>query len=87
VTAQAKGLPPILEGKSTLLLTPTGSGKTLAAFLAVIDRLMFSAEPPKKERLGVLYVSPPQRRSRWTSSATSARLYRAVRLVCFAPTS
>jgi ATP-dependent Lhr-like helicase len=56
--AQAKGWPSILEGKSTLLLAPTGSGKTLAAFLAAIDRLMFSPEPPKKERLRVLYVSP-----------------------------
>ncbi|MEZ4303045.1 MAG: DEAD/DEAH box helicase, partial [Polyangiaceae bacterium] len=48
--AQQKGWPPILEGKSTLLLAPTGSGKTLAAFLSAIDRLMFSPEPPKKER-------------------------------------
>ncbi|HEY6066955.1 MAG TPA: DEAD/DEAH box helicase, partial [Thermoanaerobaculia bacterium] len=31
---------------------------TLAAFLAAIDRLMFSPEPPKKERCRVLYVSP-----------------------------
>ena len=56
--AQMKGWPPIAEGRSTLLLAPTGSGKTLAAFLAAIDRLMFSPEPPKKERLRVLYVSP-----------------------------
>jgi ATP-dependent helicase Lhr and Lhr-like helicase len=57
-TAQAKGWPPIVGGRSTLLLAPTGSGKTLAAFLAAIDRLMFSPEPPKKERCRVLYVSP-----------------------------
>ncbi|PYQ35076.1 MAG: DEAD/DEAH box helicase, partial [Acidobacteria bacterium] len=56
--AQAKGWAPIVEGRSTLLLAPTGSGKTLAAFLAAIDRLMFSPEPPKKERCRVLYVSP-----------------------------
>jgi ATP-dependent helicase Lhr and Lhr-like helicase len=56
--AQVKGWPPIVGGRSTLLLAPTGSGKTLAAFLAAIDRLMFSPEPPKKERLRVLYVSP-----------------------------
>ncbi|MEZ4294349.1 MAG: DEAD/DEAH box helicase [Polyangiaceae bacterium] len=56
--AQQKGWPPILEGKSTLLLAPTGSGKTLAAFLSAIDRLMFSPEPPKKERCRVLYISP-----------------------------
>ncbi|HEX4440565.1 MAG TPA: DEAD/DEAH box helicase [Thermoanaerobaculia bacterium] len=56
--AQRKGWPAILEGRSTLLLAPTGSGKTLAAFLAAIDRLMFTPEPSKKERLRVLYVSP-----------------------------
>ena len=56
--AQSKGWPPILQGRSTLLLAPTGSGKTLAAFLAAIDRLMFSPEPPKKERCRVLYISP-----------------------------
>ncbi|MEO8350068.1 MAG: DEAD/DEAH box helicase, partial [Acidobacteriota bacterium] len=56
--AQVKGWPPISGGRSTLLLAPTGSGKTLAAFLAAIDRLMFSTEPPKKERCRVLYVSP-----------------------------
>lgn len=56
--AQAKGWPAILEGRSTLLLAPTGSGKTLAAFLVAIDKLMFSAEPPKKERCKILYISP-----------------------------
>ena len=56
--AQAKGWPPIVAGDSTLLLAPTGSGKTLAAFLAAIDRLMFSPEPAKGERCRVLYVSP-----------------------------
>ncbi len=57
-SAQRKGWPPILAGESTLLLAPTGSGKTLAAFLAGIDRLMFSPEPPKKGRCRILYVSP-----------------------------
>ncbi len=56
--AQKKGWPSIQAGRSTLLLAPTGSGKTLAAFLAAIDRLMFSPEPPKKERCRILYVSP-----------------------------
>jgi ATP-dependent Lhr-like helicase len=56
--AQSKGWPPILAGRGALLLAPTGSGKTLAAFLAAIDRLMFSAEPPRKERCRVLYISP-----------------------------
>ena len=56
--AQARGWPPILDGRSTLLLAPTGSGKTLAAFLAAIDRLMFTPEPSARERCRVLYVSP-----------------------------
>ncbi|WP_248357483.1 Lhr family helicase [Anaeromyxobacter oryzae] len=56
--AQALGWPPIHRGESTLLLAPTGSGKTLAAFLSSLDRLMFAPEPPRKERLRVLYVSP-----------------------------
>jgi ATP-dependent Lhr-like helicase len=56
--AQAKAWPPILAGSSTLLFAPTGSGKTLAAFLAAIDRLMFSPEPDRRERCRVLYVSP-----------------------------
>src|SRR5512142_1627802 len=56
--AQTGAWPAIQRGDSTLLLAPTGSGKTLAAFLACIDRLMFSGEPPPRERLRVLYVSP-----------------------------
>ncbi len=56
--AQALGWPPIRRGESTLLLAPTGSGKTLAAFLSCIDRLVFSPEPAKRDRLRVVYVSP-----------------------------
>ena len=37
--AQELGWPPILAGRSTLILAPTGSGKTLAAFLACLDAL------------------------------------------------
>lgn len=55
---QERGWKPIVAGRSALLLAPTGSGKTLAAFLAALDRLAFRPEPPKKERLAVLYVSP-----------------------------
>jgi ATP-dependent helicase Lhr and Lhr-like helicase len=56
--AQALAWPAIARGDSTLVLAPTGSGKTLAAFLACIDRLVFSPEPPRRERLRVIYVSP-----------------------------
>jgi ATP-dependent helicase Lhr and Lhr-like helicase len=56
--AQALGWPEIARGATTLLLAPTGSGKTLTAFLAAIDRLMWSPEPPREARCRVLYVSP-----------------------------
>jgi ATP-dependent Lhr-like helicase len=56
--AQAQGWPEIVAGRSTLILAPTGSGKTLAAFLAAIDRLMFTPAPAKQARCRVLYVSP-----------------------------
>jgi ATP-dependent Lhr-like helicase len=56
--AQRKGWPPIQAGAHTLVFAPTGSGKTLAAFLAAIDRLMFSPVPGKADRCRVLYVSP-----------------------------
>ena len=56
--AQALAWPEILAGRSTLVLAPTGSGKTLAAFLAAIDRLMFTPVPPKQDRCRVVYVSP-----------------------------
>jgi ATP-dependent Lhr-like helicase len=56
--AQAGGWPHIQAGRSTLILAPTGSGKTLAAFLAAIDRLVFSPVPAKERRCRVLYVSP-----------------------------
>ena len=56
--AQARAWPAIAAGRSTLLLAPTGSGKTLAAFLAALDRLMFSPEPPPERRCRLLYISP-----------------------------
>ena len=55
---QSLGWPAIARGESTLILAPTGSGKTLAAFLWCLDRLMFTAAPPKSDRCRVLYVSP-----------------------------
>jgi len=56
--AQRLGWPPIVAGRSSLILAPTGSGKTLAAFLAGLDRLMFSPEPERARRCRILYVSP-----------------------------
>jgi len=56
--AQRLAWPEIAAGRSTLVLAPTGSGKTLAAFLAAIDRIMFTPPPPSAERCRVVYVSP-----------------------------
>ena len=55
--AQELAWPTIARGESALVLAPTGSGKTLAAFLATIDRLMFSPAP-KKPATRILYISP-----------------------------
>ncbi len=56
--AQRKAWPAIRNGESTLLLAPTGSGKTLAAFLASIDRLMFTPRDSEADGVRVLYISP-----------------------------
>jgi ATP-dependent Lhr-like helicase len=55
---QQLGWPAIARGESTLILAPTGSGKTLTAFLWCLNRLMFEALPPARERCRVVYVSP-----------------------------
>jgi ATP-dependent Lhr-like helicase len=55
---QHLGWPAIARGESTLILAPTGSGKTLTAFLWCLNRLMFEAAPPARERCRILYVSP-----------------------------
>ncbi len=48
---QTRAWPAIAAGDSTLILAPTGSGKTLAAFLACLDRLMFSPVPEPQRTL------------------------------------
>jgi ATP-dependent Lhr-like helicase len=45
-------------GENVLVSAPTGSGKTLAAFLAGIDRLLFSPPPPGDRSVRLLYISP-----------------------------
>src|SRR5436190_21751098 len=55
---QAEGWPAIVRGESTLILAPTGTGKTLAAFLASLDKLMFSPAPDPGARCRLLYISP-----------------------------
>ena len=55
---QHLGWPAIASGKSTLILAPTGTGKTLAAFLACLDRVMFTPAPDRRERCRIVYISP-----------------------------
>jgi len=57
--AQAGAWDAIASGQDVLVVAPTGSGKTLAAFLWALDRMASEdREPPRGERLRVLYVSP-----------------------------
>ncbi|MEM1113340.1 MAG: crosslink repair DNA glycosylase YcaQ family protein [Pseudomonadota bacterium] len=58
---QLESWPALFASESALLLAPTGSGKTLAAFLAAIDRLVFSEADGRSDAeagVKVLYISP-----------------------------
>ncbi|HEX6256472.1 MAG TPA: DEAD/DEAH box helicase [Euzebyales bacterium] len=56
--AQIGGWDAIADGANVLVSAPTGSGKTLAAFLAGLDRLLFTAPPEGERTTRLLYVSP-----------------------------
>jgi ATP-dependent Lhr-like helicase len=55
--AQREAIPPVAEGRHTLLLAPTGMGKTEAAVLPILDELI-RLDEDEREGFVAIYVTP-----------------------------
>ena len=58
---QRQAIPPILDGRHTLLIAPTASGKTEAVVAPLLERHILSKRPPAddtKPALQILYICP-----------------------------
>ncbi len=52
---QKEGIPPIIDGKNTLLIAPAGTGKTEAAILPILNKVLKSS---RSDGIKLIYVTP-----------------------------
>ena len=55
---QRIAIPPILEGKTVLVIAPTGTGKTLASILPIFHMFLEQRSAGQTKGISILYVTP-----------------------------